>query len=167
MAEWALQVHQLFPNQIAFKSFLLSRKVLGKAVEYTRGFFKKRKHRLGAEQAGLKSLKYIGGLALRRGSEMKFGGEEQDEVESGGEGGNDEEEGEEEELGKKKKRAKTSPTPCRYDQRPPQVSSSKPINKDQLYMWERLMSDTLTEPRRNDKNSPCSIWGVYTSESER
>ena len=64
---------------------------------------------------------------------MKFGGEEQDEVESGGEGGNDEE-GEEEELGKKRKRAKTSPTPCRYDQRPPQVSSSKPINKDQLYM---------------------------------
>ena len=53
---------------------------------------------------------------------MKFGGEEQDEVESGGEGGNDEEEGEEEELGKKRKRAKTSPTPCRYDQRPPQVN---------------------------------------------
>jgi hypothetical protein len=46
---------------------------------------------------------------------IKFGGEEQDEVEGEGEDGDDEdsedEEGEEEELGKKRKRAKTSPIP--------------------------------------------------------
>ena len=45
---------------------------------------------------------------------LKFGGQEQDEVEGEGEDGDDEdsddEEDEEEELGKKRKRAKTSPT---------------------------------------------------------
>ena len=95
--------------------------VLGKAVEYIR-VLKKREHRLRAEQAGLKSLigGLVGGPALveewEREWKMKFGGEEQDEVEGEDEDGDDEdsedEEGEEEELsGKKRKRAKTSPTP--------------------------------------------------------
>ena len=93
--------------------------VLGKAVEYIR-VLKKREHRLRAEQAGLKSLigGLVGGPALveewEREWKIKFGGEEQDEVE-GEEDGDDEDseddDGEEEELGKKRKRAKTSPIP--------------------------------------------------------
>ena len=94
--------------------------VLGKAVEYIR-VLKKREHRLRAEQAGLKSLigGPVGGPALveewEREWKLKFGGEEQDEVEGEGEDGDDEdsedEEGGEEEFGKKTKCAKTSPTP--------------------------------------------------------
>ena len=94
--------------------------VLGKAVEYIR-VLKKREHRLRAEQAGLKSLigGLVGGPALveewEREWKIKFGGEEQDEVEGEGDDGDDEDseddEGEEEELGKKRKRAKTSPVP--------------------------------------------------------
>ena len=88
--------------------------VLGKAVEYIR-VLKKREHRLRAEQAGLKSLiaGLVGGVALveewEREWKMKFGGEEQDEVEGEGEDGDDEgsddDESEEEELRKKRKRA--------------------------------------------------------------
>jgi len=94
--------------------------VLGKAVEYIR-VLKKREHRLRAEQAGLKSLigGLVGGPALveewEREWKIKFGGEEQDEVEGECDDGDDEdseeEEGEDEELGKKRKRAKTSPIP--------------------------------------------------------
>jgi hypothetical protein len=85
--------------------------VLGKAS--------KPEHRSRAEQASLKSLigGLVGGPALveewEREWKMKFGREEQDEVEreDGSDEDSEDEEGEEEELGKKRKRAKTSPTP--------------------------------------------------------
>ena len=89
-------------------------------MEYIR-VLKKREHQLRAEQAGLKSLigRLVGGLELveewEREWKLKFGGEEQDEIEGEGEDGDDEdsedEEGGEEEFGRKTKRAKTSPTP--------------------------------------------------------
>ena len=78
--------------------------VLGKAVEYIR-VLKKREHRLRAEEAGLKSLivGLVGGPEWEREWKIKFGGEEQDEVEGEDEDGDDEDsedgEGEEEELG--------------------------------------------------------------------
>ena len=79
--------------------------VLGKAVEYIR-VLKKREHRLRAEQAGLKSLigGLVGGAALveewEREWKMKFGGEEQDEVEGEGEDGDDEDSDDDEGIGK-------------------------------------------------------------------
>jgi hypothetical protein len=119
--------------------------VLGKAVEYIR-VLKKREHRLRAEQAGLKTLigGLVGGPALveewEREWKIKFGGEEQDEVEGECEDGDDEdsEDEDEEELGKKRKRAKTSPIP--------KVSPDRATKKPVV-----VPNDQVTEKRKRGR----------------